>query len=180
MTASAQALAHAVGSWFRRQRSQGRLGRASEFAKAIEPALLDCYLGGLRANKLRKADLASIVDDAVAMARNHARDLAKILNEGTESLSYSRTAAEVFGPDRAALIGVQEDDVARQRVVALVAKAKGEMLEWVNDGKPCPVCKKLQGKRRRPGKMFMVYNGEPIYHAPLHVSCRCKTKRVQA
>jgi hypothetical protein len=178
---TAQSLAQAVLSFFKRQHRGGRLGRAADFAKVLEPALLNSYLAALKAGRLRKDQLPEVVDAAVEAAKRHAMDLAKQLNEGTESLSYDRSLAEVFGPDRAALIGVNEDREARQAAVAMIADVKSEMLEWVTDKNPCEkICRKLAGKRRRPGKAFAIIKGVPIYHPQAHPGCKCKVIRVKA
>lgn len=173
---TAQALAQAVLAQFRRQRRSGRLGRSAEFARVLQEPLLGCYLAGLKAAKAPK----ETVEDAVDLVRRHAADLAKQLNESSESMSFSRDLSEVFGPDRAALVGVHEDDVARQAAVALAAKARGQVLVWRNGRKPCDFCKRQNGKRRRPGKAFAMLNGKPVYHAPAHPSCNCTTEAEEA
>lgn len=173
---TASDLAQAVLSWFHRQKRGGRLGPASAFARHVEPQVLACWLAGLRKEKAPK----ELAEDAVAEARRQALDLARTVNEGSESLSYNRSAVEVFGPERAALIGQDQDDRARQGARSLVAEAMGEVLEWRNGKRPCPTCKKLHLKRRKPGKMFAVVNGEPVYNPPLHPSCDCTCIRVKA
>ncbi len=175
MSKTARQVANAVASWFRRQRqANGRTGPSSLFAAALIEPLANCYLAGLKAAK------ASDVEVAVAQAKMQAKELAMQLNESTRNmLANDRPLGEVFGSDRAALIGLDADNVARQRCVGLGAKERGSMLEWVTDGKPCPSCRKLAGKKRRPGKAFgMLKDGTPILQAPAHPSCRCKCVEV--
>ena len=171
MSKTAERLARTVSSWLRRQRqmitqtgNRRAYGSTAEFAGEVEEAMLAAYPKGEE-----------------VLAEQHARELARQLQDATMNmLREDRPLGEVFGPDRAALIGVQESNVIRGRIEGLrAAKAGDEMLEWQTDSKPCKICIKLRGKRRWPGKMFAVVNGEPIYAAPLHVSCKCRTVRVK-
>ena len=181
---SSERVARTVSSWLRRQRQMIRqtgvrraYGSTAQFATELTEALVESYLAGLKVTKA-PADRA---EEALAQARSHAHDLARQLQDATANmLAADRTLGEIFGPDRAAVIGVQEDNVARQRCLGIAAGARGNGLRWDTDGKPCPkICKPLAGKIVRPGQPFgLDQNGQPIYHAPAHLFCKCRCTEV--
>ena len=150
-------------------------GNTAAFATELTDALANSYLAGLKVAKA-PADRA---EEAIAQAKAHAQDLARQLQDATANmLANDRPLGEIFGTDRAALIAVHEDNVARQRCLGIAAKERGNGLRWDVDGKPCAECKKLAGKVVKPGQAFTIFNGEPIYHAPMHPFCNCKTTEV--
>jgi hypothetical protein len=150
-------------------------GATAAFATELTDALVNSYLAGLKSAKA-PADRA---DEALAQAKAHAQELAAQLNEATGNmLANDRPLGEVFGPDRAAAVGVQEDNVARQRCLGIAAKAKGNGLRWDVDSKPCKECKNLARKIVRPGEAFGIVNGQVVYHAPSHPFCKCSTVEV--
>ena len=176
---TAHALAKVVASFFRKQRqAHSQTGRSrflsttGMFAAELEPVLSQCYLAGL---KVLRAPNAT-VDVAVAAAKIHAQELARQLNESTGNmLAEDKPLGDVFGTDRAANIGMQEDKVALERCKGLVAKHRGKRLKWVVDGKPCKMCKRLGGRIRKPGQSFgNDLQGNPILQAPSHVNCKCR------
>ena len=179
---TAQQVARVCSSWFRKQREMVKqtgnrraYGATAAFATELTDALANSYLAGL---KVAKAP-ADRSEEALAQAKAHAQDLARQLQDATANmLANDRTLGEIFGPDRAALIGVQEDNVARQRCLGIAAKARGSGLRWDVDSKPCKECKKLRGKVVSPGEAFGIVNGQPVYHAPSHPFCRCSTVEV--
>ena len=180
---TAEAIARATSSWFRRQRqlitqtgTRRAYGATATFATELTEALVNSYLAGLKAAKA-PADRA---EEALAQAKSHAQELARQLQDATANmLAADRPLGEVFGSDRAAAIGVQEDNVARQRCLGIAAKVRGNGLRWETDGKPCKHCKPLAGKVVRPGEAFAIdANGQPVYHAPFHKFCRCKCVEV--
>lgn len=150
-------------------------GATAAFAAELTEALVNSYLAGLKAAKA-PADRA---EEALAQARSHAQELAAQLNEATGNmLANDRTLQEVFGPDRAAAVGVQEDNVARQRCLGIAAKARGQKIRWVLSSKPCKECRKFAKKTVEPGQAFGLINGVPVFHAPAHVHCACRNEAV--
>lgn len=150
-------------------------GSTAQFADELEARLLTVYKEALNAED-------GPITDAEPLARQHAAELARQLQDATANmLSEGKALGEVFGSDRAALVGLQEDNKARQIALGVAATAaKDEMLEWQTDANPCErICRKLNGKKRWPGKMFAVVDGKPVYHAPAHVSCKCRTVRIK-
>lgn len=177
MSKHASRVANAVHSLFKQQRVLAHEGRErflafnGKLAAAIIDSLGPVYIAAMKRSKVKDADWA------VQAIEIQAREAAMQINEATNNLLDSdRTFNEVFGPDRAALIGLDQYDKAVAACEARGAKERGNRIEWFCAAKPCKFCAKLRGKVRTPGKAFAIWNGVPIYTAPCHPHCSCETR----
>lgn len=178
MSKHSEAIARAVLRVFRQQSHSGgeRFGNwTGRMADALIKPLLEAYQSYLRRMGAKDDDWAE------AVSQMQAREAAIQVNQGTtDMLERGREYREVFSSDRAALIGVDQNDKAHGACQVRAAEGKGEVLVWECGAKPCKTCVKLNGRVRKPGKAFAIVHGEPVFHAPLHPNCNCKTRTQRA
>lgn len=189
MAENAKRVARAVNRVFRVMRMQHAGGKERfgdwihRLAKELLEPLSACVLGGLRLGLARGGDrslLLQLGQDGAAAAEIRALESARSILETTNQwIDEGRDEAQVFGPQRAATIGLTEAKWAEGLGVQLAAKAAKKRLRWVSDGSPCPACKRLAGKVVRAGAMFTSVDGVAVYHPPLHPSCYCRVEIVE-
>ena len=168
MSKNATAIANVVARIFRQQKQSGRERFGdwnSRLATVLLQSLAPSYVAGMKRAK------ATDIDWAANAAKIQAQEAAAQINEATTNmLDASRDIREVFSSDRAALIGLDQYDKAIAACEAHGAKERGTRLEWVVDSSPCSrICRKLAGKIRRPGKVFVIVDGVPIFGPPAHL-----------
>ena len=177
MAKYAEAIARAVHRIFTQQKQAG-IERAGNWMGRLREALYAPLLLGYKAALKR---FGSKDDEwAEATAMQQAAEAAVQINDATTNmLEQGRDYREVFSADRAALIGVDQWDKAYGACQVRAAQNKGLRLQWECDSKPCPVCIKLNGKVRSPGKAFAIIKGVAIYAPPTHPACKCRIKEVR-
>lgn len=178
----AEPIARVIRQVFRHQRQLAERGKkrfgdlTTAFANALFEPISKEFL---RVAKDEGAD-KELAPDLVAAARERSLFAARSMNTTSgERLSNEEPAKQVFSMDRAVEAALTEQSYAEHTARAMIAQDRGDWLEWVADAKACDACKKLNGKRVKAGKPFGVIQGEKVYNAPAHVSCRCSVKTVK-
>lgn len=113
------------------------------------------------------------------VARQRALETAKSICDTTTTwLQEGRDESSIFGEARAAQIAVTETSWAVNTAKMVACKQKGRKVRWRLNGKGCKVCKRLHGRVRIPGKVFVVHDGKAVYGPPIHPHCKCSLSQV--
>lgn len=142
--------------------------------EGLTTPLARAYAGSLRAHGgiSDKADVEFI-------ARQRAGETARsICDTTTQWLQEGRDESSVFGESRAAQIALTETAWAINTAKMVACRQKGRKVRWRLNGKGCKVCKRLNGRVRIPGKVFVVHDGVAIYNPPIHPHCKCSLSQV--
>ncbi len=123
------------------------------------------------------AFLAELSDGTEDMLR---RALAESLAGGETGLDLQRRLLPIFGPGRAAVVGVTESSRSVHRGQLDQAKAEGvaEAKTWLASADACPLCLALDDVTVPLDQPFVTgYGKNPAYstimHPPYHVRCQC-------
>lgn len=131
----------------------------------------------LIADRARDISLRFVSDLAESTQRRARSIIATGIERGQSQTTIRKRLSKLFSKKRAANIAASACADAMWFGREDAAKASGAAgFEWECDEKACDVCKRLDGKRRRWGKPFIIIKGKPIYRPTVHPSCKCAVK----
>ena len=145
-----------------------------KLARALLPELNRLYLASAKRTMTGEEDEERLAATIAAAAKADSIVLAEQLNQTTTTwLEEGRDPEQVFGADRAAMIGVtQASDAFNATKVAVGREVGHKRKRWrCTDDSCCKDCRSLNGKSVKIEQMFRSKSGVSVPGPPLHPHC---------
>lgn len=147
---------------------------------ALFPPILSLLRRAAAKHLDEATDLRDLAAELVAAAQVYAQATAGEVNDTTGRwVEEGRQDESIFGPSRAATVGITAGNWATQEGKAIAGAFAGKTrLRWRCGPKPCPGCVKMRGKTVKIGQQFTLPDGTKVDHPPAHPNCTCDVEVV--